>query len=279
MPEPFNLAMAQMRVEGGQPEANLERAERMIADAAEQECAFAVLPECLDLGWTHPSARDLAQPIPGGYSDRLSRAADDAGIYVVAGLTEQSGDRIYNAAVLISPEGEMLLKHRKINILGIAQDLYATGDSLAVAETDYGKVGVNICADNFASSLVLGHSLARMGAQIVLSPCAWAMPADHDNAKEPYGKIWRDAYTTLATLYNITVVGVSNVGWITGGPWDGRKCIGCSLAVGPGGHVIAELPYGEDAEELAVIQVAPLDPECTGTAIADMLKAKGHEGP
>ena len=84
-----------------------------------------------------------------------------------------------------------------------------------------------------------------MGAQVILSPSAWAVDADHDNARDPYGKLWRDSYTELARLYDVTVIGVSNVGPITGGPWAGRKCIGCSLAVGPGGEVLAEGPYGE----------------------------------
>ncbi len=49
-----------------------------------------------------------------------------------------------------------MLKHRKINILDIAQDLYATGDRLSVASTSFGTVGVNICADNFPDSLAVG---------------------------------------------------------------------------------------------------------------------------
>ncbi len=53
----------------------------------------------------------------------------------------------------------------------------------------------------------------------------------------------------------MTVVGVSNVGWMTSGVWQGRKCIGCSLAVGPGGVILAEGPYGENAEALLVVQV------------------------
>ena len=48
---------------------------------------------------------------------------------------------------------------------------------------------------------------------------------------------------------------MSNVGWLTAGPWKGRKCIGRSLAVGPGGEVLALGPYGEGAEELIVIEV------------------------
>ena len=126
----------------------------------------------------------------------------------------------------------MLLKHRKINLLDIEQDLYSTGDRLAVAETACGRIGVNICADNFPDSLVLGHSLARMGAQILLLPSAWAVPAEHDPVAEPYGALWEGAYRSLAP-YEMPVVGVSNVGRISGGPWAGRSVSAASLAVGP----------------------------------------------
>ncbi|MBI3962204.1 MAG: carbon-nitrogen hydrolase family protein [Deinococcus sp.] len=275
----FKLAMGQMLVEGGNASANLKRATQMIKEAAAQGCTVIVLPECLDLGWTDPSARELAQPIPGKYSDQLCQAARQAKIYVAAGLTERAGDRIYNAAVLISPEGEILRKHRKINVLDIAQDLYSTGDSLAVTRTPLGTIGVNICSDNFPNSLALGHSLARMGAQLLLSPSAWAVDADHDNNQEPYGDLWKTAYTTLAKLYDLTVVGVSNVGWMRGGPWKGRKCIGCSLVIGPGGKILAQGPYGESAESLVVVPITLVPPKVTGTAITDMLASKGYQGP
>ena len=58
----------------------------------------------------------------------------------------------------------------------------------------------------------------------------------------PYGKLWLDSYSELAQLYDLTVIGVSNVGRLTAGPWEGRKVIGCSLAVGPGGEVLARGP-------------------------------------
>jgi len=275
----IRLAMGQMLVEAGKPDANLERAAAMMADAARGGAEIIVLPECLDLGWTHPSARELAEAIPGARSEALCRAARRAGIHVVAGLTERARDRIYNAAVLVSAEGEILLKHRKINVLTMAQSLYATGDSLGVAETPFGTIGVDICADNFASSLALGHSLARMGAGMLLSPCAWVVDADYDNEKTPYGAMWREAYTTLARLYDITVVGVSYVGPMEDGAWASGKCIGCSLAVGPGGKVLAQGPYGEAAESLMIIDVELVASEATGTAIFDMLRAKGYEGP
>jgi len=276
---PFRLAMGQMLVEGGEIERNLNRAERMIQEAAARDCQVIVLPECLDVGWTHPSACRLAEEIPGKTSDRLCGAAGENEIFVVAGLTERHGERIYNSAILIDNEGRILLKHRKINILKIAQGLYSIGNILSVAETKFGVIGVNICADNFINSLAIGHVLARMGAHFIFSPCAWAVKADHDNTKEPYGESWLKAYRELCRLYDITIVGVSNVGWIAEGPWKGRKVIGCSLAVGPGGEVLARGPYGSDAEALITVEVQARPRGVKGTDYADYLKERGYVGP
>lgn len=275
----YSVGMAQILVEGGKPEANLDRAVARVREAAKKGCRLVVLPECLDLGWTHPSARTLAQPIPGPHSDRLAQAARESGIFVVAGLVERAREKIFNAAVLIDPAGEIRLIHRKINELDLAHDLYAVGDRLGVVETPLGTLGVNICADNFSDSLAVGHVLARMGAQLLLSPCAWAVDADHDNAKEPYGDLWRRSYTELARLYDLTIIGVSHVGWLTAGPWQGRKVIGCSLAVGPGGRPLAEGPYGDAAEALVVVEVDLCPPIGKGTQIVSALRARGYEGP
>ena len=249
----IRIGMAQMLVEGGRPDNNLTRAIDMIAEAGDRDCDVVVLPECLNYGWTHPSARGTAPPIPGPQSDRLIRAAMDAKLWVAAGLVEADANQLYNAAVLISPQGNIVLKHRKINELDIAEDLYCLGTSLAVAKTPVGILGINICADNFPDSLELAGAMGRMGCELLLSPCAWAVDADHDNECEPYGGLWIDSYTQLARERRLTVIGVSNVGWLEAGPWKGRKCIGCSLAVGPGGQILAQGPYGVEAQQLLIV--------------------------
>ncbi len=275
----FKLAMGQMLVEPGKINENLKRAEKMIQDASRKDCKIIVLPECLDIGWTDSKIQELAEPVPGKTSDKLCQAAKNSGIYVVAGITERENDKIYNTAILISPEGKILLKHRKINVLNDAQDYYAIGDRLGVAETELGKIGINICADNFSDSLVHGHSLARMGANILLSPSAWMVKPDFDNEKTPYGSTWTKPYTTLAKLYDMTIVGVSNVGPMHGGPFKGNICIGNSIAVGPGGKILATGPFGVDAEALIEISVEIIPHKVKGTDISIMLKNKGYEGP
>jgi hypothetical protein len=91
-----------------------------------------------------------------------------------------------------------------------------------------------------------------MGARVILSPCAWAVPRDHDNEREPYGQLWLDNYGPVAREFDLSIVGVSNVGPITAGPWQGRKCIGNSLVIGRDGREVARGPYGERAEVLLV---------------------------
>ena len=276
-PLTYKVGMGQMLVEGGAVESNLRRAAGMIRRARAEGCRIVVLPECLDCGWTHSESRKLARPVPGEYSEVLARAARENSIYVAAGLTERDGDRVYNTAVLISDAGEILLKHRKINVLTIAQDIYDIGDRLGVAHTPLGTIGIDICADNFPDALVLGHSLARMGARLILAPSAWAVDADHDNVKDPYGPFWMRSHSELARLYDLTIISVSNVGWINAGVWKGRKCIGCSMAVGPGGEKLADAPYGVDAERLEVVTVTLRPAAAKGTAISKMLRDKGFE--
>ena len=254
-PAKLVLGMGQMHVTAGHPQANLQRAVRFIADASSAGCDMVVLPECLDFGWCSDTARQAAQSIPGPHTRTLGDAARQHHIFVAAGLVERAGGLLYNAAVLISDQGALLLHHRKINEIGAAAGLYATGDRLGVAHTRLGCIGLNICADNLPESLHIGHSLAAMGAQIIVSPCAWAVPPEHDNTATPYGALWTGAYRQLAAAHGLPVVGVSSVGRIDGGPWAGWPVIGSSLAMGGDGLVAAQCDHGVDAEALRIVQL------------------------
>lgn len=257
----FKLALAQMPVIGGQREKNLRSAAEYIAMAAKAGAAVVLLPEALDCGWCHDSALTEAGAIPAGDAClRLRDAAKAHHIHVCAGLIERAGHQRFNSAVLISPEGEVLLHHRKINELAMAHHLYAQGDRLAVAHTPLGTIGLMICADGFAPGQVVSRSLGLMGAQIILSPCAWAVPPDHDNVKEPYGQLWLDNYRPVAREFNLWIAGTSNVGVISQGEWSGHHCIGCSLVMNPEGTPALRGPYGVDAAALLFVEVGLKSP-------------------
>jgi len=255
-----------MQVSGGEKERNIRHAVELISEAASNGAQIALLPECMDLGWAHPSSQHMAEKIPEGtFCQMLASAAKQNQITICSGLTEKDGDAVYNSAVLIDKDGTILCKHRKLNELDIGHEYYAQGDRLNVVKTKFGTIGLMICADGFAREQVLSRSLCYMGADIILSPCAWAVSGDHDNTKEPYGDLWRNSYMPVAKEFSVAIIGVSNVGWITDGPWKGRKCIGCSLAIAPSGEEMLQGPYGVDAECILYLDVKPISRPARGT--------------
>jgi predicted amidohydrolase len=252
----FVLALGQMRVEPGAPARTLGRACAVVSEAAEQGAEVVLLPEALPWGWMASAARVEADPVPDGVVCRTLRdAARAAAVYVCTGIVERAGDRLFNAAVLIDPRGDVVLHHRKIHELDIAQHLYARGDRLGVADTPWGRIGLMICADGFADGLAISRSLGLMGASVILSPCAWAVPPTHDQQREPYGQLWRDSYGPVARAFGIWIAGASNVGPIVEGPWAGHGCIGCSMVVDAAGDVVLQGPYGVDAECVLLTRV------------------------
>lgn len=271
MANTVKIGMIQMRVEFHDPQKNLSHAQELVAQAAAQGADICILPECMDLGWATPNAPAMAEPVPGKISEQLSAIARRHNVWIVSGLTEQEDDKVYNCAVLIRPDGCIAAKHRKINILTDVEYMYQVGDRLTVTQTPYGKIGVSICADNLSPSLCLGHSLARMGAEIILSPCAWAVTPDRDPLKQPYGQEWHEPYHILASRYGIPVIGVSNVGAMPVGEWAGWQAIGNSIAYDSDGRCASVLPYGPDAECVQVVEVTIQPPRATGTKLAQII--------
>jgi len=246
----MKLALAQMRVEGGQPARNLARAEERIAEAAGAGADIVLLPEALDHGWTHPSARTATA---GDSLDRLRKAARVHGIMVCAGLVEHDRARLFNTAYLLERDGTVLTRHRKVNELEIAHDLYSRGSTAeAVAETRFGRIGLQVCADGFAEGQWISRALAARGARGILSPCAWAVPPGFTGV---YGRLWRDHYGSVSRDCRIWIAGCSNVGTLTEGPWRGRHCIGNSLVFDATGREALTGPFGKDAEELLKIEL------------------------
>lgn len=249
------IALGQIEVRWGDPAANLNRALEAVDEARRRSADIVVLPECLDLGWLAPEAATQAEPIGGQRTAALKEAARSGCIYVAAGLTERAGDRVYNTAVLIDPDGTVVLVHRKINELREGQQLYTRGASLATAPTPWGLAGIPICADNFMESRALGEALGWMGVRWLFSPCAWAVPPDDGQSQDDYLVFWLEPYQHLSKAHNMTVAAVSSVGTIRGGAWDGWHCIGSSVVMGPDGREAGRAPYGRDAAALVLVDI------------------------
>ncbi|RPH99120.1 MAG: carbon-nitrogen hydrolase family protein [Calditrichaeota bacterium] len=254
----FKIALIQMHIVGGNKRQNLNHVEDLIAQAVDHGAELILLPELMDLGWTHPSCLTEAEPIPDGEpAARLIHVAGRHKVFICAGLSERDGNAVYNSAIIIHPDGRVLTKHRKLNELVIGHPYYGQGNRLGVVSTELGDLGLMICADGFAKDSVISRALGYMGADVILCPSAWAVAADHDNLKSPYGDLWRKAFIPVAKEFSMWIIAVSNVGAMTAGPWAGRKCIGSSLVIGPTGEEIVQGPYGCEAETILYVDIKP----------------------
>ena len=85
-----------------------------------------------------------------------------------------------------------------------------------------------LCSDNYKKSSIIPHSLSRMQADIILSPSSWTIESENIE-NSPYEYNGRDNGKNYLSYKNI-FISVTSVGYIVGGPFEGRKMVGCSLA-------------------------------------------------
>jgi predicted amidohydrolase len=142
-------------------ESNYKRAEKLITEAAHGGAKLVCTTECFLDGYAIKDKsipldeyRALGESIPDGeYFRRLAKLADRLDIYLVAGMLEADGERRFNTAVLIDPQGKLVGRYRK-HELGHEVGRNTPGTETPVFDTEFGKVGIMICADRRAPDLV-----------------------------------------------------------------------------------------------------------------------------
>jgi predicted amidohydrolase len=238
------VAMAQLDIIDGNLKENMKQSENMIRKAAALNVDIVCLPEAADFGWLYQQARRDALPIPGEYTDYLSCLAKELNIWISAGCLEKDGDSTFNSAVIIDRNGNIVLKHRKIKTLSsLTSHLYDRGsaDDIKVVDTEFGRIGLTICADNF--DLENPEKVAKLGAWLLITPHGFAAKVNDlaNNAVEYMNHI-----KELASKTNLWVVGTNTcVSRITGGEWEGYLHSGCSTIADSKGKVVAIGKFNE----------------------------------
>jgi predicted amidohydrolase len=115
-------------------------------------------------------AEEAAIEIPGPITEALAGIARDTGLWLVPGsLYERASDgRIHNTVVVLSPEGELVARYRKV-FPWQPHESCAPGDRFVTFDIPgLGRIGLAICYDgNFPETF---RQLAWMGAEVVLQP-------------------------------------------------------------------------------------------------------------
>ena len=266
----LKICLGQILLEGGEPDRNFERIIESAEFAKANGSKILLLPECSDIAWTHPSYSTKSQPIPGKYSDLLSEIAKKNDLYICCGLTERFEDKFFNSAVLLDNNGKLIHTYRKINVLSKGK-MYSVGKSLSVVETDIGNIGINICSDNYANSICLSETLCRMGANIILSPSSWTVDYS-DNNKDPYGLKWKAPINFISKKYSIVFATVTSVGYIVGGPFEGRKMVGCSF-ISKNGNIVVQGMRNEVAGENIISEIEIHKNNSLGTDLSEKVES------
>jgi N-carbamoylputrescine amidase len=180
----IRVACLQMEPHVGDKAGNVARSLQLIERAAEAGARLVVLPELTSSGYvfaTREEAFSLAESVPGGPTTQAwMEAAHRHGIVIAAGICERDGEVLYNAAVVVGPDG-FIGKYRK-NHLWAAENLFFEPGNLGIPvfRIGAGRIACAICYDIwFPETFRLA---ALQGADMLCVPTNWVpMPAQPEN--------------------------------------------------------------------------------------------------
>ena len=163
-----------------------------------------------------------AEPVPGPLTERLCALARKTGLWLVPGsMYEQDGDKLYNTALVLSPQGEIAAKYRKMFPWLPYETGTAEGDQFCVFDIpDVGRFGLCICYDMWFPEVA--RTLAWLGAEVILQP---TLTPTSDRELE---LIMCRANALFNQCYFISVNGI--------GEWGGGR----STMIDPDGRVLQE---------------------------------------
>lgn len=168
-PRKVRLATVHHKPSGKSPRENCEEFAPLIAEAAQQRANLVVLGETIPSANVRAKPEEIAEPVPGPSTTYFAGLAKTHRLHLVLSLYERDAHLIYNAAVLLGPDGALIGKYRKVCLPpGEAAKGIAPGRDYPVFDTAFGKVGLMVCYDGFFPEVA--RELTKNGAEIIAWP-------------------------------------------------------------------------------------------------------------
>ncbi len=168
-PRKVRLATVHFKPSGKSPRENCEEYAPLIAEAARRHADLVVLGETVPYVNTKLKPHETAEAIPGPTTGYFGKLAAEHKLHIVLTLYERDGHLVYNTAVLLSPDGKLIGKYRKVCLPhGEVQEGIAPGSDYPVFDTKFGKVGLMVCYDGFFPEVA--RELANRGAEVIAWP-------------------------------------------------------------------------------------------------------------
>ena len=221
-------------------DANLERAEQGIAEAARLGAGFVALPENFAYMRREGTPFPCIQGPDGELMRKLAGWAKRHSIWLLGGTLPEAipdDERVYNTCLMYSPDGEEIARYRKIHLfdvdLGIdGEDQYReskhfrAGSDIVVAETPFGGVGLSICYDLRFPELY--REMVDRDARYLVVPSAFTPETGRDH--------WEVLLRARAIENQAYVIAPAQSGRHS----DDRSSYGRSMIISPWGLVLAQ---------------------------------------
>lgn len=242
------VACIQMEPTVDDPKANLRRSLELVEETAGAGATLIVLPELCSSGYvfeTREEALVLAEEVPAGpFTQALAEVAGARGLHIVAGVSERSGDSLFNSAVLVGPSGHVGT-YRKAHLWNEENLFYEPGNlGFPVFHTPLGRIGMLICYDCWFPEA--WRLCALQGADIMCVPTNWVPIPGQDPHREAMANILCMAAAHCNSFF---VAAADRIGTERGQPF-----IGQSLIVSHAGWPVGG-PASYDKEEIVLAEV------------------------
>jgi predicted amidohydrolase len=250
----------------GEPERVLAAIEGWCERASAAKADLVLFPELVVHGHCTPKTWEFAEPVPEGPSTRrLMDVARRYGLVLSAGLSEKERDIVYNAQVLVGPDG-YIGKQRKLHLSRDEVNYYKGGRDILVFDIGRCRVGTVICYDNQFPEVA--RVLALRGAEVLLMPHAarfkpWQDTPEAEAAARRHSHDFVSVYALRArenACFAVLTDQAGRAGTLDSYPKDHENQphhAGVALIWGPDGELLASTQTERVHEEMIV---ADLDP-------------------
>jgi omega-amidase len=232
MGKTLTVAIGQMDVALGDPEANLRKVEQLARQASEQQAGLLLLPELWASGYDLERAAELASSRDEGLFAATAALAREHGLAICGSLLERRADGVYNTATLYDATGARLARYSKVHLFGLMDEgkHLRPGGATPTFDLPWGRAALAICYDLRFPELF--RRFALDGAQLMLLPAEWpAQRIEH----------WRTLVRARAIENQCYVLACNRVGADRANTFGGRSAV-----VDPWGATLAEAGEGEE---------------------------------
>jgi nitrilase len=226
-------------------EDNLAAAGRLLREAKDRGAEMACLPENFSfIGLKDADKLQIAEADGAGpVQDFLSKTARSLSLWILGGSTPLKGDsdrRVVNASLLYDAGGKRVARYDKIHLFDVTvpgrnerylESQHVTpGESVVVADTPVGRLGMSVCYDMRFPELY--RALVSRGAEWLAMPAAFTVPTGLAH--------WETLLRARAIENLCYVVAPAQAGTHT----SGRETYGDTLIVDYWGRVLTRLTQG-----------------------------------